>query len=63
MNTTESILACIQGIIKCTLADAKHILEVYKREKVIKIDVVNGSWHVTHGAFLDADVLRRAIKA
>lgn len=39
---------------------AEKVLSVFRKERIIKIDAVNGTWTVKHGAFLDVDVLRRA---
>jgi hypothetical protein len=35
-------------------------LAAFRKARVIKFDAVNGSFHVTHGGFLEPDVLRRA---
>lgn len=41
-------------------ADAVRVLAYYRRIKAIKIDAIGGQWSLTHGAFADADTLRRA---
>ena len=41
-------------------AEAVKALGALKRLKVLKIDVGVGQWRVTHGAYLEPDVLRRA---
>jgi len=44
-----------------TRDQAAQILSTYKRHRLIKIDPVGSSFHVKHGAFLDADILRNAL--
>jgi hypothetical protein len=39
---------------------AETALAAFRKARVIKFDAVNGTFHVTHGQFLDRDVLRRA---
>ena len=40
---------------------ADAILALYKRENLVKLDWGIGRYKVTHGAFLEPDVLRRAL--
>lgn len=47
--------------IGCTETEARHVLDVYRAEKVVKMDLTNSRWKVRHGEFWDADVLRRAV--
>jgi hypothetical protein len=42
--------------------EAEHVLRVFKKCRVIKIDAVMGQWNVKHGAYLDAEVMRRAAR-
>lgn len=44
-----------------TRDEAHKILEVYRREKIVKLDAVGGVYRYSHGAFVDADVMRRAL--
>lgn len=45
-----------------TKAQAEHVLKVYQRAKVIRLDPVTGQFSVKHGAFLDVDVLINAAR-
>lgn len=45
-----------------TKDQAEKILAKYIKLKVIKLDAVGGKYSVKHGAFLDKDVLDRALK-
>jgi len=44
-----------------TRAEATRVFDLYRREKLIKRDAAGGVYNVTHGAFLDRDVIRRAL--
>ena len=43
--------------------DAKKVLAYYLKHKLMKLDSVTGDFKVKHGAYLDADVLKRAVDA
>lgn len=45
-----------------TQEEADRIRTVYLREKILKIDPIGGGFSLIHGAFLEADVLRRAAR-
>ena len=45
-----------------TTREAEHVLRVFKKCRVIKIDAVMGQWDIKHGAYLDVEVMRRAAK-
>ena len=42
-------------------ADAERVTGYYLKEKIAKIDVGIGRMSVKHGAFLDPDVIARAV--
>jgi hypothetical protein len=46
-----------------TRDEATHIMSVYRKARVLKIDAVLGQFEVKHGAFLDPAVLRNAVAA
>jgi len=60
MNATEKFIQFVKekGF---THEDAETILTVYKRLKVIKFDKFHPTFEVKHGAYLDSDVLRKAL--
>jgi hypothetical protein len=41
-------------------AQARAAMAAFRKARVIKFDSVGGTFHVTHGGFLEPDVLRRA---
>ena len=62
MNGTELFLHTLVEVKKLKEDDAKLVMEFYKKIRVLKIDSI-GQVSVKHGAFLDDDVLKDAIKA
>ena len=61
MNATQKFIE--YAVSKGFSADeAAQILAVYKKARVIKFDKFMPQFVVTHGAFLDADVMRNALK-
>lgn len=47
--------------IGCTTEEAHKVLRVYIKAKAVKRDLTNRTYTVKHGAFWDAEVLRRAL--
>lgn len=45
-----------------TADEADAILHLYLQEKLVKLDWGIGRYNVRHGAFLNADVLHRALQ-
>lgn len=43
--------------------EALLVRDVYLDEKILKIDPIGGGFAILHAAFLEADVLRRAVEA
>jgi hypothetical protein len=60
VNAEESFIAFAMQQASITRVEAVRALVAMQRAKVLKIDPVSGSFHVKHGAFLDAAVIRRA---
>ena len=54
---TDNWIEMVTGIIGCSESDALDILDLYRANKVVKRDLTNQRWTVTHGAYLDADTL------
>ena len=61
MNATEKFIQFVteKGF---TQAEAEVILRVYKKARVLKFSAFDSNFHVVHGAFLDEDVLRNALR-
>ena len=58
-NFAETLVN-IAGI---TEAEAEKVMALYLKEKIAKIDHVNGRISVKHGVFLEADVIHNAVAA
>lgn len=41
--------------------ESEKLLDFYKKNKMVKIDPVMGQWNPTHGAYLEKDVVKRAL--
>jgi hypothetical protein len=39
---------------------AERVLSYYRKHKIVRMDAVNARMSVTHGMFLDRDVIQRA---
>ena len=61
VNAETSFVATLQEISGCTENQAHAVMAFYLKNKLAKMSVGIGSISVTHGAYLDADVIRRAI--
>lgn len=59
-NAEDRFAEYAQTTIGCSREDAFKIAAYYRKLRLIKFDAVSGDFHVKHGAFLDAEVLRRA---
>lgn len=51
----------LAGIAGISLADARKVSAFYRRHKIAKVDFGIGRVQVKHGAYLEADVIRRAL--
>jgi hypothetical protein len=61
VNAEESFIGSLMEFGGITRAEATRVFDLYRREKLIKRDAVGGVYNVKHGAFLDRDVIRRAL--
>lgn len=62
MQSTPQFIETISRLAGVSVADAKKIYNYYYKHKIIKSCKHTGQIRVTHGAFLDKDVLLRALK-
>ena len=61
-NAHANFNETVRGIARCTEAEAKAVTAYYLKNRIAKLDIPSGRISVKHGAYLDADVLQRAIK-
>lgn len=45
----------------CDKDTAYKVYDLYMKNKLMKTDAIHGTFHVKHGAYLEADVLKNAI--
>ena len=62
VNAEENFISFVMDSIKCNYDTGEKVLNLYKKERLLKIDPVIGQWNIKHGAFLDKKVLYRAAK-
>lgn len=60
VNAETNMIETIMTIADLPKADAVKAFAKLVQVKAIKLDAVGGRYIVKHGAFMDADVLRRA---
>lgn len=61
VNAEDSFAEIIANIGDCDMNTAHSVTAYYLKNKIAKLDPVGGNIKVTHGAYLDADVVARAI--
>lgn len=61
VNAEERFISWVQEQIDCTKSEAVKILDVYRKEGLIKTGAVDGQFKLKHGAFADPEVLRNAV--
>lgn len=61
INAENAFIETIMNIAGCNKAEAKKVMRLYLKERLAKCDAVIGRITVKHGAYLEADVIRRAI--
>lgn len=61
MTSKENFIEALIAISKCSPDQAEKVLSFYLKNKIAKIDPHIGQINVRHGAFLDKDVILRAI--
>ena len=62
VNAENSFIACMEDDYDLTEDQALAVFNLYKKEKILKVDSVMGSWSVKHGAFLDKSTIQNAVK-
>ena len=62
VTAEDKFAADVVAKIDCSTEEGHKVLAVYKKAKVLKLDLTNQRYTVKHGAFLAADVMRRALE-
>lgn len=63
VHAEKTFLKTLMTLGGISESDAEKVLAVYRKNKIVKMDSVNGVMSVKHGAFLDRDVILRALKS
>lgn len=63
INAEAAFIATLQKTSGCSKKDAKKVMEYYINLKIAKLDAVIGRITVTHGVFLDREIIEKAIEA
>ena len=58
MKSRQSFIEAIEQI--SGIDNAADVLDYYLKERIVRLDKHIGQYNVTHGSFLDKDVLIRA---
>lgn len=61
MDAKTRFLEALVSIAGISKQEAQKVYNTYNKLKVLDIDVHIGQITVKHGAFLDADVIKRAV--
>jgi hypothetical protein len=62
VNAETSFIKILMLAGEISKPDAKKVLAVYRKLKLVKMDAVTGSISVKHGGFLDKSVITDALK-
>lgn len=61
-NAEKRFTDAVQEQFEKSLEEAEIILSVFKREKIIKIDAIDGQFKLVSGLFWDAQVMNNALE-
>lgn len=61
VNAENNFVRSVVEIAGCTEAEAVKVMNLYRKTKIAKLDPVIGRISVKHGAFLERDVIMRAV--
>ena len=62
LNAEDTFAESVMRITGCDVGTAHQVTALYLQEKIATMDAGIGRIRVKHGAFLEQDVLHRAIK-
>jgi DNA-binding IclR family transcriptional regulator len=63
VTAENSFVEILMGIAGISRSDAFKALATFRKLKVVKLDPVGGRYTIRHGAYMAADVIRRAVNA
>ena len=60
VNAEKAMIETLMNLASLPEAEAREAFVTLVKVKALKLDAVNGRYLVTHGAFMEPDVIRRA---
>jgi len=60
VNAERTMIETLMNIANLTEAEARKAFVMLRKVKALKLDAVSGRYLVTHGTFMEPDVIRRA---
>ena len=60
VHAEDAFLDTLMALGGIERAAAVRVFAYYRKNRIAKVDAVNGRVDVTHGAFLDGDTIRKA---
>jgi len=63
VNAEEGFLQVLMDLGGINKSEAMKVLGVFRKAKVLKMDPVGGRMSVKHGAYLNPDVIKRALES
>ena len=61
MNAEENLITCLMESGRISRPDAELVAALYRKIRAVKLHAGIGRYTVTHGAFWDRPVIRRAL--
>lgn len=61
VNAENNFIETIMELANCKKSEAEKVLAVYRKLKMVKLDIGIGRISVKHGAYLDLEVIHNAI--
>lgn len=63
VNARAGLVANLAALAAISEADAQKAADYYVKHRIVKLDAVGGRYLVSHGAYFEADVIKRAVEA
>lgn len=61
VNAENGFIECVCNAIACEAPEARKVLAIYRRLRIVKLDAGIGRYTVAHGIYWEPDSLRNAL--
>lgn len=61
VNAENLFIENIMNIAEVNKNDAEKVFQVYRKERIIKLDAVMGVYKIIHGEFYEIQIIKNAI--